>query len=419
MHRRGRIIVPVIVAAILVIGLGARTYVRSSRTSDAAVAASGTIEARQVSVASKIPGRIERLHADEGDAVQAGAAIVTIEGREVAAQVDQARAAVDAAQARVAQVRAALALQISQVDAQTAQAEAALDAARTREQQAEETQTLSSAQSSLAVQQAESALAAATENSKVAKTTLDRASADLARTEALFRDGAVSGQQIEAARAAFAAAQAQHAASNNLVAQAEAGLRLARENLRQNRIREGEVAATRSLVRQAEAALRVARAGRELIAQRRADILAAEAQVRQAQASLRYLLTQQENLIITAPISGIVTSRQASEGEVVAAGAPIVTLADLSEVWVRLYVPLPKLGLIAVGQRVEVTTDALPGRVFPGTVTEISQQAEFTPGNIQTREERVKLVFAVKVTLPNPGAVLKPGMPADAAIVTR
>ena len=110
--------------------------------------------------------------------------------------------------------------------------------------------------------------------------------------------------------------------------------------------------------------------------------------------------------------------QHARAGEVVATGAPILTVADLREVWIRLYIPLPRLGQIALGQRAEVTTDALPGRTFTGRVTEVSQQAEFTPRNVQTPEERVKLVFAVKVTLPNTERLLKPGMPADAVILT-
>lgn len=418
MHSRARLIIP----ALLVVALlswGITAYVRSTRPADDRVAASGTIEAPQVSVASKIPGRIERLHAREGDTVRAGAPLVTIEGRELLAQLDQARAAVDAARARGAQARAALALQIRQVEAQVAQADAALDAARSREQQAAQTQALTSAQASLTVQQAASALAAASQHSTVARASLDRATQDLARIEALFNAGAVSGQQLDAARAAFATAQAQHAASRDMVAQAETALRLARENLAQIGLREREVAVARSQVRQAAAAVRLARAGEELVAQRRADVAAAEAQVRQAEASLRYLETQQRNLVISAPLDGVVIARHASEGEIVGAGAPILTVADLAEVWIRLYIPLPKLGRVALGRQAEVTTDGLPGRTFTGTVAEISQQAEFTPRNVQTREERVKLVFAVKITLPNPEGLLKPGMPADAVIAGR
>jgi HlyD family secretion protein len=129
-------------------------------------------------------------------------------------------------------------------------------------------------------------------------------------------------------------------------------------------------------------------------------------------------LTQQENLVITAPLDGTVLVEHARAGEVVAAGAPILTVADLREVWIRLYIPLPHLGRVALGRQAVVTTDALPQMTFTGRVTEISQQAEFTPRNVQTPEERVKMVFAVKVTLPNTEGLLKPGMPADAVIST-
>lgn len=415
MHSRARLIIPILLVAAL-LTWGVTAYLRSTRPADDRVAASGTIEARQVSVASKMPGRIERLHAREGDTVRAGAPLVTMEGRELLAQLDQARAAVDAARARVGQARAALALQVRQVDAQIAQAAAAVDAARARRQQAAEAQTLTAAQVSLAVRQATAARAAAVENGHLARANLDRARADLTRSEMLFKEGALSAQQLDAARAAVAAAQAQHAAAVAGVAQSEAALALARENLEQVRLREQDVAASSAQLRQAEASLRLARAGEELIAQRRADVAAAEAQLRQAEAGLRTLQAQQRNLVVTAPLAGVVLTRHASEGEVVGAGAPMLTVAALDEVWIRLYIPLPKLGLVAVGARAEVTTEALPGRTFTGTVTEISQQAEFTPRNVQTKEERVKLVFAVKITLPNPEGRLKPGMPADAVV---
>jgi len=418
MHRRARLVIPLLLVA-AVAAWGGMSYVRSARRADGGVAASGTIEANQTSAASKIPGRIERIHVREGDVVRAGAPLVTIEGRELLAQIDQARAAVDAARARVAQAQAALILQQRQVEAQIAQADAALQGARTRAEQAAETRALTASQASLRIAQAEAAFAAASHNARVARATLDRAAEDLRRMEELYRDGAVSAQQLDAARAAATTARFSHAAAEDLRAQAEAALGAARDNLGQVRVREQEVAAARAQVAQAEANLRLARAGEEMIAQRRADLAAARAQVAQAEANLRYLVTQRENLVITSPLEGIVLSKHANEGEVIAAGAPILTVADVNEVWIRLYIPVPRLGAVRIGQRAEVTSDALPGRTFAGTVTEIGQQAEFTPRNVQTREERVKLVFAVKVTLPNPDRLLKPGMPADAVIATR
>ena len=413
---RLRIVIPLLVVAA---GIWAGiVYLRNDRANPDVLTASGTIEASQVSAASKIPGRILRLHAAEGDVVRAGTPLVTIEGRELLAQIDQARAAVDAARARLAQAQSALALQQRLLEAQIAQAEAGVDAARTRLEQAEETRDLTARQVAEGVSQAEAALETARANSEAAQVNRDKAARDLARLQALYRDGAISAQQVDAARAAHDAARAQYEASLKVVRQAEVARQLARVNLKQVEIRERDVAAAKAQVRQAEAALRTARAGEETLAQRRAETTAATAQVAQADAGVRLLLTQQQNLIVTSPIDGVVIAKHASAGEIVAAGAPILTVADLDAVWVRLFIPLPHLGKVGLGQRVEVQTDAFPGRTFSGTVTEIAQQAEFTPKNVQTQEERVKLVFAVKVTIPNPGHLLKPGMPADAVIRT-
>jgi HlyD family secretion protein len=100
-------------------------------------------------------------------------------------------------------------------------------------------------------------------------------------------------------------------------------------------------------------------------------------------------------------------------GEIVAAGTPIVTVADLTDIWVKIYVPEPQLGRVKLRGTADVSTDSYRGKVYPGTVSFINSEAEFTPKNIQTKEERVKLVFAVKVRVANPNQELKPGMPAD------
>ena len=119
---------------------------------------------------------------------------------------------------------------------------------------------------------------------------------------------------------------------------------------------------------------------------------------------------------LSSPIDGLVTSRSAHEGEAAVAGATLLTVANLDEVTLRIYVPENKLGLVYLGQEAEVAVDSFPGRVFTGTVSHIAQQAEFTPKNVQTEEERVNMVFAVKVRLPNREHLLKPGMPADAVL---
>jgi len=113
-----------------------------------------------------------------------------------------------------------------------------------------------------------------------------------------------------------------------------------------------------------------------------------------------------------------VIERPVHVGEVALPGAPLLTVADLDNLTLTLYVPENELGKIHLGETVSVTVDAYPGRIFTGTIITIAGEAEFTPKNVQTREKRVNMVFAVKVKLPNPDHALKPGMPADAVIST-
>jgi len=149
------------------------------------------------------------------------------------------------------------------------------------------------------------------------------------------------------------------------------------------------------------------------------QIAVAEAQVDMARAALEALKAQLSKFVLKAPVPGLVLERPVHVGEVALPGAPLLTVADLNNLTLTLYVPESDLGRIHLGEMVSVTVDAYPGRVFTGTITTIASEAEFTPKDVQTREERVSLVFAVKVRLPNPDHALKPGMPADAAVLTR
>ena len=146
------------------------------------------------------------------------------------------------------------------------------------------------------------------------------------------------------------------------------------------------------------------------------QIAAVEAQVEVARAALLALQVQLQKLTLESPISGLVLARLVQVGEVALPGAPLLTLADLENVTLTLYVPEDQLGQVQLGQPVSVTVDAYPDQVFPGTVILIASEAEFTPKNVQTREERVSMVFAVQVDLPNADLRLKPGMPADALL---
>ncbi len=143
------------------------------------------------------------------------------------------------------------------------------------------------------------------------------------------------------------------------------------------------------------------------------------AQVQQARATLKNADVKLSDTVIYAPISGIVLKKNVEEGETVSSGTSIVTIGDLEKPWVKVYLKEDKLGFVKLGQKVEVTTDTYPGKRYSGSVTFISSEAEFTPKAVQTQEERVKLVFGVKVSVENQDDELKPGMPADVEILLK
>lgn len=147
---------------------------------------------------------------------------------------------------------------------------------------------------------------------------------------------------------------------------------------------------------------------------RRERIEAGRAQVAQAEAALRAADAGLANLVIRAPFDGVVTVRHREPGEIVGAGSAVVSLMDRRDRWVRIYVSEARIGAVRTGQAATITSDTFKGRTYAGEVVYISSEAEFTPKNVQTSEERVKLVYAVKVRITgDPGFELKPGMPAD------
>jgi len=380
MTSRRPVLIPV---AMLILGVVAWILWPRGGTENDRLEASGTIEATEVDIASKIPGRVIAIPVTEGEQVRSGQVVAELDAAEIEAQVAQARALVAVAKTRPAQAEAALALQRVSVEAQLTQARAQVESA------------------AAAVEAGNAGLRAAEASLQASETNLARLESDFQRLQVLYRDGAVSTQQLDTAQAAVRAAEAQRDAVR---AQRDAA-----------RIQLGAGAATRE---QARAALAVAEANRRTIPIREQDVAAARAQLEQARAALRQAEIMRGYAILKAPLSGVVVAKQVEAGELVAAGAPVLTIADLSRVYLRLFISESDLGRVTLGQPVDVRVDAFRGRLFRGTVVEISSRAEFTPGNVQTKEERVKLVFAVRVALPNPDGVLNPGLPADAVILT-
>jgi HlyD family secretion protein len=252
-------------------------------------------------------------------------------------------------------------LDVTELEARRAQAAAQLEAVRAL---LGELQSGSRAEE---VAQSRTAAAAATDR-------LNDAQRDLARTRQLFDGGAVSQEALDKAQTAFDLARAQR----------------------------DQAAQARQLV---ETGPRP-----ERIAAQRAQVAQAEASVRQIDATLA-------NAVVRAPFGGVVTVKDREPGEVVGAGTPVLTVMNLGDRWVRIYVREDRIGAVRLGQAASITADTYPGKRYAGVVSYISSAAEFTPRTVQTAEERVKLVYAVKVRITGDAAVdLKPGVPADVTL---
>jgi len=244
----------------------------------------------------------------------------------------------------------------------------------------------------------------------------------------------LAGREAELAGAQAALAELQAGSRVEEIAQAEAAVgrlkaesrRAGDEYLRSEQLFKREVIARRDLD-QAVAARDASAAAQREAAERLRQVRAgarsetrqqAVARLKGAEALVSLARTRLAESTLVAPSAGIVLSKNIEAGEQVAPGTPVVTIGRLEEVWIRGYVPEDQLPRIKLGQKARVTVDGLKGKVFEGRLDFIAQEAEFTPKNVQTEKERVRLVYRVKVTVPNPDMILKPGMPADAVIET-
>lgn len=202
------------------------------------------------------------------------------------------------------------------------------------------------------------------------------------------------------------------------LAAAAAASRLQAENMRLSVVvEEKALVAARETQARAEKQLALARLGGQRIATQDAQRDAVAAQLKQAEAQLAEQQGILERFAIKSPLDGVILTRAVERGEWVNAGVPLFTVVDLDQLYLKVYIPEPQIGKVALGQEAQIYVDAYPDRAFQARVSKVAQQAEFTPKNVETREERVKLVFAVELRLKeNPGGVLKPGMPADGVI---
>jgi len=404
----------------------ALALVGTPRPAAGKITASGFIEAEEVAIAAEVGGRIAGVLVAEGDMVEAGQVLIRLDDRIAQAQVAVAQAGVEVAQAQLARARAgARPEEIRRARALLAQAEAARDGAY---------QAWQDARALLAnPQDLNARIVQAEAHVNAARATLDQAVALKDMAEMAYNQYQAAMREWESIPEPYRPPLSPEVhgviyaywkawAGVNSAGAAYDGARETLDLLYQMKKNpqslRAQVDAAEAQYRAAEAAVAQAQAyldGLEAGATPE-EIAALEAQVRQAEAQLESARTVLAKLTLTAPVGGQVVEIVGHAGELAAPGVTLITLADLEEVTLTVYVPENRLGQVQVGQSVEVRVDSFPDRVFIGRVASIATEAEFTPRNIQTADERANMVFAVKVVIPNPDRALKPGMPADAVL---
>jgi HlyD family secretion protein len=415
-------------------------------SSPTALQASGSIEATEVAVAPELSGRLVEIKVSEGDSVQAGDVLFSLDGSLLQAQRLSAAAALAAAQANVQTAQFGLDAAKSAVTA----AETALELAKANSQaellSAQQALDQLNENAALARAAAESDVAAASRAVREATYQLDNFTipneqAGLTSMEALdlmksrldsarqafepYRNASSSDSTRQDLKKKLDEAQSNYDAAvrrmeyETQVALAQA--RLDKALLDLEKVKDGpnpddvavlnaRITAIQDTPLQAQAALDQAKVGVE---QAQSVLDGAGKAVEGAQAQIDAIDAQIEKLTVRAPIAGVVLTRSVQPGEVLQAGMTALTLARLDQLTVTVYLPEDRYGQISLGDPASLAVDSFPGQSFAAKVTRIADQAEYTPRNVQTQEGRQTTVYAVELTIANPEGKLKPGMPVD------
>ena len=352
---------------------------------------SGNLELTLVDLSFKIAGRMTELDVREGDWVKKGQVIARLDPVQLREQRSRDRAMVLGAQSSYQQLTTSIAYQKATLESDIAARRADVDQAQAR------LDALLAGSRTQDIQQAEAAVADA-------KAQVDLARADWDRAQTLYKNEDISTSQYDQARTKFDSAAA-------LLRQAQEKFALVKEGPRKE-----DIAGGRAAVAGANAALATAEANRLELRRKEEQLVASQSEIARSQAQAAISQSQLDDTVILAPIDGVILVKSAEAGEVLAAGTTIVTLGDLDHPWLRAYVGETDLGRVKLGAKVKLTTDSYPGKAYWGAVSFISSEAEFTPKQIQTKEERVKLVYRIKVDVDNTAHELKNNMPVDAAI---
>lgn len=380
------------IAVVLILGaILLALYLNTGGTARTEILLSGNIEATTVNVSFQTPGRIAELSTDEGQMVQRSQILAVLDASELNDRQAGARARLASSESQLPQLETSIQLQRESTRTDIARAEANLLAARA---QLEELRNGSRPQE----------VGQAVQSHAAAKSRMENAGLELARAKELYQTGAVPKKTLDTAQTAFDMAEADYRRATEFLGLVQEGPR--RET----------ITAAEARVGQAEVQLDQARLGELGVRKLEQQLATMRAEVEFSRTQLRLAETQTGYATLASPVSGHVLSRNVEVGEVASAGAPVFSIADLNDIWLRVFLAATDLGKVKLGQEVVVTTDSYPEKRYQGIVSFISSEAEFTPKTIQTQKERVKLVYRLKIQIKNADQELKPGMPADARI---
>ncbi len=383
----------IILLTLAAIGIAGALAFRSFRAKpDNRILISGNIELTQVNIAFKVSGRLISRTVDEGDPVKKGMVVATLDRDQLLRQREREVATLAQAQSQSAQASTTVEWtresQASDLDQRRADLYAAQ--ARLRELEAgSRPQEIKEASAAVEAARAES----------------ERTQKDWERAQVLYKQDDISASQFDQYRK-----NAESAAA--ALRQAQEHLALVKEGPRKEQIE-----AARAQVTRAAASVQWAQAQKLDVTRKEQDVVARRADIERERAQIALIDAQLADTIVASPIDGVVLVKAANVGEILAPGTTVVTIGDIDHPWLRGYINERDLGRVKVGAKAKITTDSYPGKVYWGKVGFIASEAEFTPKQIQTSEERLKLVYRIKIDVDNPQHELKSNMPADAEIV--
>jgi HlyD family secretion protein len=382
----------IIILALAAVGVAAWIYHERGKKPDNRIVVSGNIELTEVNIAFKTAGKLIERTVDEGDAVKKGQVIARLDRDQLVAQRERETAGLESAQSQLAQAETALEWEKATLagDVEQKRGDVAANEARLAEfQNGARPQEKLDAQAAVDSAQSE----------------VDRSKKDWDRAQTLFKDDDISAAQFDQYR--------------NRWESATAALKSAKE--RQALVLAGPraevIQAQQAALERSRGALKMGEANTLEMKRREQELTTRRAEIARSRASIAMIDSQLADTVEASPVDGVVLVKSADVGEVLASGTTVVTVGDIDHPWLRGYVNETDLGRVKLGSKVKVTTDSYPGKVYAGRVTFIAADAEFTPKQIQTAEERVKLVYRVKIEMDNPRHELKSNMPADAEIV--